>query len=205
MMIQWRSGMKMRLWERPKSRPINSTMRSNMNFEFLWSFKNYEFWIFMNYELWWILWILNYVDLLWILWIMNYVEFYELWIMLNFMNYEYYDELTQRSGRWRCPMGKRWQALLWYNEDFQDFYENAAVRTTQEPASRINREKNEFNEFNDWEKGRIVIDDGRNWNKNLEHFLFFFFFPFVMKLPVSIIYFFVKCSFSLALRVQPVV
>jgi len=41
------------------------------------------------------------------------------------------------------------------------FYENAAVRTTQEPASWINREKNEFN---DWEKGRIVIDDGRKWN-----------------------------------------
>jgi len=59
---------------------------------------------------------------------------------------EYYVELTQRDGRWRCPMNKRWQALLWYNEDFEDSYENAAVKTTQEPASRINREKNKFND-----------------------------------------------------------
>jgi len=38
-------------------------------------------------------------------------------------------------------------------------YENAAVRTTQEPASRVNREKIEFN---DWEKGRIFINDDQN-------------------------------------------
>jgi hypothetical protein len=36
------------------------------------------------------------------------------------------------------------------------FYENAAVRTTREPASRINREKNEFNDWKTKEETRKV-------------------------------------------------
>jgi len=96
---------------------------------------------------------------------------------------EYYDEAVWTMAVYA---GQTLAGIIMTREKF---YENAAVRTTQEPASRINREKNEFN---DWEKGRNVIDDGRKWNNKFEHFLFFFFFPFVMKLSVSIIYFFCK-------------
>jgi hypothetical protein len=38
-------------------------------------------------------------------------------------------------------VGKRWQVLLGYKEDFK---ENTAVRTTQEPASHFKHEKNKF-------------------------------------------------------------
>jgi hypothetical protein len=93
MMIQWRSGMKMQLWEQPKSRPINSTMRSNMNFELCWfimNFMNYELcWFimnFMNYELcWFIMNFMNY-ELCWF--IMNFMNYELCWFIMNFMNYE---------------------------------------------------------------------------------------------------------------------